>query len=59
MTDVDYVQSNKEETPEIFEEFYPVGTDDDVAGNEAANQTVVNQKPSLKDKLDRKMALAS
>ena len=45
MTDVDYVQSNKEETPEIFEEFYPVGTDDDVA--------------SLKDKLDRKMALAS
>ncbi len=50
---------SEEETPEIIEEFYPVATDDSVAGNEVNNQTVINQKPSLKDKLDRKVALVS
>jgi hypothetical protein len=48
---------SEEETPEIIEEFYPVATDDGVAGNEADNQPVVNQKPSLKDKLGRKATL--
>jgi hypothetical protein len=50
---------SEEETPEIIEEFYPVATDDGGAANEVGNQPVVNQKPSLKDKLDRKVALVS
>ena len=52
---------SEEETPEIIEEFYPAATDDDVGGaaNEATNKSVVNQKPTLKDKLDRKVALVS
>ena len=50
---------SEEETPEIIEEFYPVAMDDGGAANEAANQLVMNQKPSLKDKLDRKVALVS
>ncbi len=45
---------SEEETPEIIDEFYPAATDDGGATNEAGNQPVVNQKPSLKDKLDRK-----
>ena len=50
---------SEEETPEIIEEFYPVATDDGGAANEVGDQPIVNQKPSLKDKLDRKVALAS
>jgi hypothetical protein len=50
---------SEEETPEIIEEFYPAATDDGGAANEATNQSVVNQKPTLKDKLDRKVALVS
>ena len=49
---------SEEETPEIIEEFYPVATDDG-SESEVGNQPVVNQKPSLKDKLDRKVALVS
>ena len=50
---------SEEETPEIIEEFYPAATDDGGVANEVGNQPVVNQKPSLKDKLDRKVALVS
>ena len=50
---------SEEETPEIIEEFYPVATDDGGIANEVSDQPVVNQKPSLKDKLDRKVALVS
>ena len=50
---------SEEETPEIIEEFYPVATDDGDAANEVGNPPAVNQKPSLKDKLDRKVALVS
>jgi hypothetical protein len=50
---------SEEETPEIIEEFYPVATDDSGAANEVGDKSVVNQKPSLKDKLDRKVALVS
>jgi hypothetical protein len=35
-----------------------VATDDGGAVNEVGNQPVVNQKPTLKDKLDRKVALS-
>jgi hypothetical protein len=45
---------SEEETPEIIEEFYPAATDDGSSVNEDSNQPVVNHKPSLKDKLDRK-----
>ena len=50
---------SEEETPEITEEFYPVATEDGDFANEVGNPPVVNQKPSLKDKLDRKVALVS
>ena len=50
---------NEEETPEIIDEFYPVATDDSGSANEVGNQPILNQKPSLKDKLDRKVALVS
>ena len=50
---------SEEEMPEIIEEFYPAATDDGGTANEVGNQPVENQKPSLKDKLDRKVALAS
>ena len=45
---------SEEETPEIIEEFYPAATDDGGATHEVGNQPVVNQKPSLKDKLESK-----
>jgi hypothetical protein len=45
---------SEEETPEIIEEFYPAATDDGVAANEVSNPPAVNQKPSLKDKLESK-----
>mgnify|MGYP000140200246 FL=1 len=50
---------SEEETPEIIEEFYPAATDDGGIANEVSDQPVVNQKPSLRDKLDRKVALVS
>ena len=50
---------SEEETPEIIEEFYPAATDDGGSESEVGNQPVANQKPSLKDKLDRKVALVS
>ena len=50
---------SEEETPEIIEEFYPAATDDGDATHEVGNPPVVNQKTSLKDKLDRKVALVS
>jgi len=46
---------SEEETPEIIEEFYPIATDAGSAENEATNHPTVNQKPSLKDKLDSKV----
>ena len=49
---------SEEEMPEIIEEFYPVTTVDDSSVNEVGNPPV-NQKPSLKDKLDSKVALVS
>ena len=36
-----------------------MATDDGGIANEVSDQPVVNQKPSLKDKLDRKVALVS
>jgi len=50
---------SEEEIPELLEEFYPVAMDDVAGVNEVGNQPVVNQKPSLKDKLDRKVALVT
>ncbi len=50
---------SEEETPEIIEEFYPAASEDGSAVNEVTSQPVVNHKPSLKDKLDRKVALVS
>jgi hypothetical protein len=50
---------SEEETPEIIEEFYPAAMDDGDAANEVGNPPAVNQKPSLKDKLDRKATLLS
>ena len=43
---------SEEEIPELLEEFYPVTTEDGGGVNEVASQPAVNQKPSLKDKLD-------
>ena len=61
MVNIKLILQYKEETPEIIEEFYPAAMDDGggSAANEVGDQPVVNHKPSLKEKLDRKVALVS